>query len=144
MYQTCFLMAIHPCAKFGVPVSKSKDHLAKTQMHGENLILILRLKVKFKQKSWMYATHYPMVTYSCARYGMTMSKDFVKISCGPNKKLCQKLYKFDLEVKGQCLFGIMNVCDTSSHCDRPMCRICYANVKANIFYYVLSLIEVPM
>ena len=40
----CFLMAIHPCAKFGVPVSKSKDHLAKTQKHGENLILNIEAK----------------------------------------------------------------------------------------------------
>ena len=42
MYTTCCLMVIHPCAKFGMPMSKSKDNLAKTQIHGENIILILR------------------------------------------------------------------------------------------------------
>ena len=46
MYTTCCLMVIHPCAKFGMSVSKSKDDLAHTKIHGENIILILRPKVK--------------------------------------------------------------------------------------------------
>ena len=59
--------------------------------------------------------------------------DFVKgqKSWGLNTKPCHKPYKFDLEVKGQCRIRIMNVLDTSSHGDRAMCQIWYANVKAN-------------
>ena len=41
----------------------------------------------------------------------------------PNTKTCQKLYKFDPEVKGQRLIVIINVRDTSSHGDIPMCQI---------------------
>ena len=38
------------------------------------------------------------------------------------KKLCQKPYKFDHEVKGQCHIRIMNVLNTLSHGDRPMAK----------------------
>ena len=44
-------------------------------------------------------------------------------SYGQDTKKCQKLYKFDLEVKVQGRMWIMNVCNTSSHCDSPMCQI---------------------
>ena len=44
MYTTCCLKVIHICAKFGMPMSKSKDDLAQTQIHGGNKILILRAK----------------------------------------------------------------------------------------------------
>ena len=40
---------IHPCYKLGMPVPKSKDDLAQPQIHGENIILILRSKVKVIQ-----------------------------------------------------------------------------------------------
>ena len=40
-----------------------------------------------------------------------------------------KAYKFDLEVKGQHRIGIMNVCDTLSYGDTPMCQIWQANVN---------------
>ena len=36
---------------------------------------------------------------------------------------CQKLYKFDLEVKVQGRIWILNVRDTSSHGDTSMCQI---------------------
>ena len=51
-------------------------------------------------------------------------------------KPCHKSYKFDLEVKGQHRIRIMNVLDTFSHGDRPMCQIWYryANIKANRSY----------
>ena len=39
------------CVKFGIPMSKSKDDLAKVHIHGENIILILRPKVKVIQTS---------------------------------------------------------------------------------------------
>ena len=51
-----------------------------------------------------------------------------------NTKQCHKPYKFDLEVKVQGCFRIMNVLDTSSHGDRPICQIWYATVKANRSY----------
>ena len=62
--------------------------------------------------------------------------DFVKgqKSWGLNTKPCHKLYKIDHEVKGQRRIRIMNVLDTSSHGDRPMCQVWYANVKANRSY----------
>ena len=59
-------MVIHPCAKFGMPMSKRKDDLAHTKIHGENIKF--DIKVKVIQRSWMYVTHYPMVIHSCARY----------------------------------------------------------------------------
>ena len=47
----------------------------QTQIHGENIILILRSKVKVIQSSWMYVTHYTMVIHSHAKQSMTLSKD---------------------------------------------------------------------
>ena len=61
-----------------------------------------------------------------------MSKD--KKRWGLNTKLSHKPYKFDLEVKGQRRIRIMKVPNTSSHGDRTMCQIWYANVKANRSY----------
>ena len=71
MYTSCCLMMIHQCAKFGMLMSKSKDNLAQTKIHGENMILILSQKVKVRT----YVSHHPMVIHSYAKYGMTMSKD---------------------------------------------------------------------
>ena len=50
-----------------------------------------------------------------------------------NTKPCHKPYKFDFKVnvEGRKCIRIMNVLDTSSHGDRPMCQIWFANVKAN-------------
>ena len=63
-------------SQFGMPMSKRKDGLAHTQIHGENIILmILKPKIKVIQRSWMYVTHHPMVIHSCAKLGMTISKD---------------------------------------------------------------------
>ena len=42
--------------------------------------------------------------------------------------------KFDLEVKGQLQIGNINVGVTSSHGDRHMCQIWYANVKSKKYY----------
>ena len=47
----------------------------QTQIHGENIILILRSKVKVIQSSKMYVTHYTMVIHSHAKQSMTLSKD---------------------------------------------------------------------
>lgn len=43
----------------------------------------------------------------------------------------RKIYKFDLDVKDQHDIGIVNVRDTSTHCDRLLCQIRYANIKVN-------------
>ena len=122
------LSPIHPGAKVVMPMSKSKGDLAQIQIHDANIILILRPKVKVIQRSRMYVTHYPMVKHSCARYGITVNR---QKSCGPNTKPCQKLYKFDLEFKGQHHIRIMNKRNTFSHGDKPMCYIWYSNVKEN-------------
>ena len=53
----------------------------------------------------------------------------IKKSYGPDTKTCQKPYKFDLKVKVQRRIWIMNVRDTSSHSDTPMCQIWLVNVK---------------
>ena len=60
------IIAIHSCAKFGVPVSYSKDDLAQKQIHGEIIILILRPRSRSYRDhevvrhivSWCY-THVP-------------------------------------------------------------------------------------
>ena len=35
-----------PMCQIGLPMSKTKDDLAQTEIHGENIIWILRLEVK--------------------------------------------------------------------------------------------------
>ena len=47
----------------------------QTQIHGENITLILRSKVKVIQRLGMYATHRTMVIHSHAKHIMTMSKN---------------------------------------------------------------------
>ena len=100
----------------------------QTHIHGENIILILRSKVKVIQSVMNVCdTSYNGDTLMCeTKY------DYVKgqKSRGLNTKPCHKLYKFDFEVKGQGCIRIINVLDTSSYGDGPMCQIWYANVKA--------------
>ena len=68
-------MVIHPYAKFGIPMSKSKDNLSQINIYGENMILILRPKINVIQRYYIYVTHRLMVIHSCAMYGMTMGND---------------------------------------------------------------------
>ena len=79
----------------------------------------------------MYETHRPMVIHSYAKYGRTMSKDKKDVACTVHTWQCPIPYKFDLEVKGQCHIGIMNVCNISPHGDTPIGQLWQANVKAN-------------
>ena len=46
-----------PNAKFGMPMSQSKDDLVSLNI----MVKILRSKIKAIQKSWMYTTHCTMV-----------------------------------------------------------------------------------
>ena len=80
----------------------------------------------------MYATHLIHGdTFKCqTKYNYVKGQK----SLGLNIKSCHKPYIFDPEVKGQHHIRIMNVLDTSSRGDRPMCQIWYANVKANRSY----------
>ena len=83
----------------------------------------------------MYLTHSLMVIDPYIKYGMPMSKlteafkydlevkGQQKKNYGPDTKTCQKPYKFDLEVKVLGCIWIMNVRDTLSHGDTPMCQI---------------------
>ena len=52
---------------------QEQDNLRHNKIHGVNIILILRPKIKVIQRSQMYVTHHPMVKHSCARYGMTVT-----------------------------------------------------------------------
>ena len=64
------------------------------------------LKIKVIQRSQIYVKHYPMVIHSCTRYGMTVNKQKAMVQTQSHVK--------DIEV---------NVPDTSSHGDGPMCQI---------------------
>ena len=67
-------MVIHPYAKNWNAYVKEQGHVT-TQIHGENIILILSSKVQVIQSSRMYATHRTMVIHSRAKQSMPMSKD---------------------------------------------------------------------
>ena len=60
----------------------------------------------------MYVTHRLRVINSCAKYGMTMSKDKKLL---PEHKAMSKLYKIHLEMN-------VHVRNVSSHCERPLCE----------------------
>ena len=67
-------MVIHPCAKYGKPMSNHKKVMGRTQKHVKNPInLTLRSKFKVISGSWMYATHRLMVIHPCVKYGKPMS-----------------------------------------------------------------------
>ena len=60
----------------------------------------------------MVFTHVPNMVNQCQS----------KKSYGLDTKTCQEPYKFDLKVKVQGRIWIINVHDTSSHGDTPMCQ----------------------
>ena len=93
-----------------MPVSKSKEDLAKTQIHGENIILILTKS----QGQTQVMNVFDILSHGDALM-CQIWYDYVKgqKSCALNTKPCQKPYKFDPEVKGQFRIGIMNVRNTS-------------------------------
>ena len=62
-----------------------------------------------------------MVIDPFSKYGKAMSNQNIVMS--RTQKHVQKPYKFDLEVKVQGCTWIMNVHDTSSYGDTPMCQI---------------------
>ena len=98
---------------------------SQTQIHVENIILILRSKTKVIQSSWMYATHRTMVIHSCAKQSTVKGPKI----WGLNTKQCHK--PFDLVVKDQRCIKITNLLNTFSHGDRPMCQIWYDIVRAD-------------
>ena len=112
-----------PYAKFGMPMSQSKDDLVSLNI----MVKILRSKIKAIQKSWMYLTHCTMVIHL---HSMTMWKD--KKSVAWTQSHVMNPIDLTLRSKVNVVSGIINVQDTSSHSDRTMCQIWYANVKANI------------
>ena len=75
----------------------------------------------------MYATHRTTVIHSRAKQSMTMSQD-------KKTEALTHSHVIDFEVKGERRIRIMNVLDTFSHGDRPMCQKWYDNVKANRSY----------
>ena len=85
-----------------MPLSKSEDDLAHTQIHSENIILILiEAKGQLRTyKSHKCIWHIIKWWYTCVPSVVWLRKRTK--SCIPNTKPCQKPYNFDLEVKGQC------------------------------------------
>ena len=104
---------------------KVQDDLAQTQIHNENIILILRTRLKVIQRSGMYVTcrskvlHASNIIWLCQRTK----------SCGPNTKPCQKQYILNFHVEYELRIRIMNLHVTLFYCDTPMCQIWYAIVK---------------
>ena len=64
-----------PICKNLVCLCQRAQTSCQTQIHSENITLILRSKVKVIQSSWMYETHCTMVIHSRAKQSLTMSKD---------------------------------------------------------------------
>ena len=89
--------------------------VGRTKSHVKNHQFVLWSKVNLHVSGSWYI-HVPNMVSRC------QSKK--KKSYGPDTKTCQKSHKFDIEVKGQCRIGFMNVRDTSSHGVTPMCLIC--------------------
>ena len=108
--------------KFRMPMSKSKDILPDSNSWWKyNFDIIVKgqcHKCTRHIVPWWY-THVPNKVWLCLVL---------------NTQQCHKPYNFDLKVKVQGCIRIMNVLDTSSHGDRPICQIWYTNVKANRSY----------
>ena len=92
-------MVINTCAKFGMPMSKSKDELVHTKIHVYNI----KFDVEAKDQGHTEVTN---LCDTCTRYGMTVNKQKAMAQTQSHEK--------DIEV---------NVPDTSSHGDGPMCQI---------------------
>ena len=74
MYATHCLMVIHPCAKYGKPMSNKKKVMGRTKIHVKSFKnLTLSTTIDAATGSWMYATHHLMVIHPCAKYGKPMS-----------------------------------------------------------------------
>ena len=128
MYTTCCLMVIHLYAKVWYTY-------VKEQRHNARLKSIVKIKLWYwGQSPRSYRVHECTWHFVRKPWWYIQVLNEVWLSKDKNTKPCHKLYKFDLEVKGQCRIRIMNVLDTSSHGDRPMCQIWYSNFKANRSY----------
>ena len=68
-------MVIHTLARFGMPMSKIKYDLARTQIHGQNINFDIETKGQGQTEVMNVMTHRPKVIHSYAEYGMTLSKD---------------------------------------------------------------------
>ena len=121
--------------KFGIPMSKSKDILPDSNPWWKH-----NFDIEVKGQGHTEFMNVGDTLYHGDTLTWQTKYDYVKgQNWGLNTKPCYKPYYFDLEVKGQCPNRIMNALDTSSHGDRPMCQIWYANVKANRRRYDKSL-----
>ena len=70
-----------------------------------------------------------MMIDPCDKHDMPIFK--ANGNYGSDTKPCgKKPYKFDLESKGKDHIGFMNIRDTLSHGNTPMCQVLHANVKA--------------
>ena len=117
MFTTCFLMVINACAKFEMPMSKSKDNLAQTQIHTEIILLILRQRSRSYRchectqhaVSWWY-TYVPNFRCLCQRAKTILS----------GQKFIEKIWCW---YWGQGHTEVINLYVTLFHDDILMCRI---------------------
>ena len=72
--------------------------------------------------------HRLMMIDPCAKHDMPIFK--ANGNYGSDTKPCEKTYKFDLAGKGKDHIGFMNIRDTLSPGNTPMCQVWHANVKA--------------
>ena len=117
MYLTHLLIVIGMFQIWYANVKANRSYRSDMKTWQKPINLTLRSKVNIKSGSWIYATHRLMVKDPCAKYG-NQKKGMVR-----TRKQSQKPYKFDLKVKVQGSIWIMNLRDTSSHGDTPMCQI---------------------
>ena len=94
-------MVIHSCAKYSLPMSKSKEDIDQTKTHWTNAFDIevkgqghKKVRIVCKTSSHNYTT-------MCQIW-------YAYVRGQKSNRLEQKYYKFDLEVKGQGHTGVMN------------------------------------
>ena len=124
MYTTCCLVVIHPFAKIWHAYVKSKEALPNSNSlskYNFDIEVKGQGQTEFRK---VCDTSYHGDTLTCITKYVDVKGQKRR---GLNTKSCHKPFKFDLEVKGQGHIRIMNVLDTFSHGDRPMCQIWYAN-----------------
>ena len=130
MYTACCLLVVHLYAKYGMPMSEQILSCPYT-CHGENIILILRQKVKVIQRSWMYVTH-----RSITLWWYTQVSNMVWL-CQRTYKLCpkneamSKTLLIDNWGQRSTPYCYHDVRDTTSYGDSSICQIWYGKIKSN-------------
>ena len=86
-----------------------KDYLFDLEVKGQH-----RIGIMIVRNTSSYVIH------ACAKYGKPMT---IQQKVMGGKQNMSKPFKYDLKINVQGCIRIMNVCDTSSHGETPMCQI---------------------